>query len=89
MTIDQKTKASIMEEFGRHEGDSGSPEVQIALMSRRIDELTEHAKRHKDDHHSRLGLIRLVGKRRRLLNYLRRTDPDRYRSVIEALNLRK
>ncbi|MGH2739670.1 MAG: 30S ribosomal protein S15, partial [Actinomycetota bacterium] len=69
--------------------DTGSPEVQVAVLSKRIDELTEHLKGHRKDHHSRRGLLKLVGKRRRLLEYLRREDIERYRSLIERLGLRK
>jgi small subunit ribosomal protein S15 len=89
MALDQATKAQIIGEFGSKEGDTGSPEVQIALLSHRISHLTEHLKEHKHDHHSRRGLLLLVGQRRRLLNYLRKTDIERYRSIVERLKLRR
>ncbi|MEJ7730031.1 MAG: 30S ribosomal protein S15 [Polyangiaceae bacterium] len=82
-------KASIIGKYATHEGDTGSPEVQIALMSERITYLTEHFKTHKKDHHSRRGLLKLVSQRRRQLDYLKRTDIERYRSLIGRLNLRK
>ena len=82
-------KASIIGKYATHEGDTGSPEVQIALLSHRISHLTEHLKQHKHDHHSRRGLLLLVGQRRRLLNYLQKTEIDRYRSIIERLGLRR
>ncbi len=84
-----KTTAEIIEEFGKHESDTGSPEVQVALMTERIAYLTEHLRTHKKDHHSRRGLLMLVGKRRRLLNYLGRQDVERYRSLITDLGLRR
>ena len=84
---DQKSK--IIEQFRQHEGDTGSPEVQVALLTTRITELTEHFKTHKKDHHSRRGLLKLVSQRRRQLDYLRRTDVERYRKLITSLNLRK
>jgi small subunit ribosomal protein S15 len=84
-----KTTAEIIEEFGKHESDTGSPEVQVALMTERIAYLTEHLRTHKKDHHSRRGLLMLVGKRRRLLNYLSRQDVERYRSLITDLGLRR
>jgi len=87
--LDAATKTSIMTEYATHEGDTGSPEVQIAMLSRRIRDLTEHLKTHKHDHHSRRGLLLLVGQRRRLLNYLKKTDINRYRSLIERLGLRR
>ena len=86
---DAETKKKIIAEFGLTEGDSGSPEVQIALASYRIAHLTEHLKMHKKDHHSRRGLLLLVGKRRRLLNYLQKTEIERYRSIVERLGLRR
>ena len=86
---DAETKKKIIAEYGKNEGDSGSPEVQIALLSNRISHLTEHQKQHKHDHHSRRGLLLLVGQRRRLLNYLQKTDIERYRSIIERLGLRR
>ncbi len=82
-------KKSIIGDHARHEGDTGSPEVQIALLSKRISDLTEHLKIHKGDFHSRRGLLKMVGQRRSLLNYLVKTDIERYRSIIEKLGLRK
>lgn len=82
-------KTDIIEKFRTHASDTGSPEVQIAILSERIGELTEHFKTHKKDHGSRRGLLMLVSKRRRLLDYLKKTDPDRYRDVITKLGLRK
>ena len=89
MPLDTATKQRIMTEYATSEGDTGSPEVQIALLSHRISHLTEHLKEHKHDHHSRRGLLLLVGQRRRLLNYLRKTDIERYRSIVERLKLRR
>ena len=86
---DAETKKKIIAEYAVAEGDTGSPEVQIALLSHRIAHLTEHLKQHKHDHHSRRGLLLLVGRRRRLLNYLAKTDITRYRSLIERLGLRR
>lgn len=83
------TKAEIIAEYKVHETDTGSPEVQIALMSERITHLTEHVKVHKKDHHTRRGLLMLVGHRRRLLNYLAKVDLGRYRSLIQRLGLRR
>jgi small subunit ribosomal protein S15 len=88
MALDQATKAQIVGEHGSKEGDTGSPEVQIALLTRRINQLTEHLKTHKHDHHSRRGLLILVGQRRRLLNYLGKTDVQRLRAIGEKLGLR-
>jgi small subunit ribosomal protein S15 len=85
----QDVKKQIIAEYGASEGDTGSAEVQIALLSKRISDLTEHLKTHKHDHHSRRGLLLLVGQRRRLLNYLVKTDINRYRSIIERLGLRR
>jgi small subunit ribosomal protein S15 len=85
----QDVKQQIITEYGSVAGDTGSPEVQIALLSRRISDLTEHLKQHKHDHHSRRGLLLLVGRRRRLLDYLYKTDINRYRSIIERLGLRR
>jgi small subunit ribosomal protein S15 len=82
-------KKQIMTEYATVEGDTGSPEVQVAMLSRRISDLTEHLRTHKHDHHSRRGLLLLVGRRRRLLNYLGETDISRYRSLIERLGLRR
>lgn len=89
MTQTKEQKAEIIEEFKLHDSDSGSPEVQVALLTRRIQELTEHFQTHKKDHHSRRGLLKLVGRRRRLLDYLKRKDVERYRSTIERLGIRK
>ncbi len=80
---------SVIEEFGTHEKDTGSPEVQVALLTERINHLTEHLRTHKKDHHSRRGLLMMVGKRRRLLAYLRNQDVERYRSLIARLGLRR
>ena len=82
-------KSQIIKEYQTHEGDTGSPEVQVALLTNRINELTEHLKVHKKDNHSRRGLFKMVGQRRGLLKYLEKTDIDRYRSLIERLGLRK
>ena len=89
MSLDSATKEAIIAEFGSKPGDTGSPEVQIALLSRRINDLTEHLKSHKHDHHSRRCLLLLVGQRRRLLQYLVKTDIARYRSIIEKLGIRR
>ena len=85
----QINKQEIIEKYGRKPGDTGSPEVQIALLTARISLLTDHLKTHKKDHHSRRGLLKLVGQRRNMLDYLRRKDIERYRSLIERLGLRK
>lgn len=82
-------KKEIIAKYQQHEGDTGSPEVQIALLSARISELTEHFKLHKKDHHSRRGLLKLVGQRRAMLNYLKKTDFSRYGSIISSLGLRR
>jgi small subunit ribosomal protein S15 len=82
-------KQQLIEEYALQEGDSGSPEVQVALLTARINHLTEHLKTHKKDHHSRRGLLQLVGRRRRLLTYLQRNDIERYRSLIKRLGLRR
>ncbi len=82
-------KKEIIEQFRKHEKDTGSPDVQIALLSERIQYLTEHFKAHKRDHHSRRGLLKLVGQRRRLLNYLKENNTDRYRMIIDKLGLRR
>ncbi len=84
-----KTKAEIIEQYGRHEGDTGSPEVQIALLTERINHLNEHLKLNKKDHHSRRGLLKMVGQRRGLLNYLKDKDIERYRAIVASLGLRK
>jgi small subunit ribosomal protein S15 len=89
MALEAELKTQIMQEYATHEGDTGSPEVQVAVLTRRISDLTEHLKTHKHDHHSRRGLLLLVGRRRRLLNYLQKTDIRRYRSLIERLGLRR
>ncbi len=85
----KEEKKQIMETYATHEGDTGSPEVQIALLSKRISELTEHLKVHKNDNHSRRGLYKMVGHRRNLLNYLQKNDIERYRSIISRLGIRK
>ena len=82
-------KQEIMIKYARHEGDTGSPEVQIALLTERINELTEHLKIHKKDHHSRRGLLMMVGKRKGILNYLKNQDIERYRAILAELGLRK
>jgi small subunit ribosomal protein S15 len=87
--LDAATKKSIIDTYATADGDTGSPEVQVALLTRRIADLTEHLKDHKHDHHSRRGLLLLVGQRRRLLNYLQQTEISRYRSLIERLGLRR
>lgn len=87
--MDAARKQEIIQEYAVHEGDTGSPEVQIALLTERIADLTEHLKTHVHDHHSRRGLLIMVGKRRNLLNYLTRVDIDRYRALIDRLNLRR
>ncbi|RLB27174.1 MAG: 30S ribosomal protein S15 [Deltaproteobacteria bacterium] len=89
MVLTPEAKKEIIEKFKTHEKDTGSPEVQIALLSSRIKYLTEHFKVHKKDHHSRRGLLKLVGQRRRLLNYLKKKDIERYRKVIKELGIRK
>ena len=86
---DIETKKKIVAEYGLSEGDTGSPEVQVALLSHRIAHLTEHLKEHKHDHHTRRGLLLLVGRRRRLLNYMQKEDINRYRSIVERLGLRR
>jgi small subunit ribosomal protein S15 len=89
MALDSKVKQQIIQEYATGSGDTGSPEVQIAVLSRRISDLTEHLKDHKHDHHSRRGLLLLVGQRRRLLGYLQKIDIDRYRKLVERLGLRR
>ncbi|MDR0481822.1 MAG: 30S ribosomal protein S15 [Cellulomonadaceae bacterium] len=89
MPLSTETKTSIISEYATHEGDTGSPEVQIALLTQRIKDLTEHLKEHKHDHHSRRGLLLLVGQRRRLLDYLVKVDIERYRSLIARLGIRR
>ena len=87
--MDAIRKQELIKQYGRHEGDTGSPEVQIALLTERINELTEHLKVHKKDNHSRRGLLKMVGKRRNLLNYLAKKDVNRYREIVAKLGLRK
>jgi small subunit ribosomal protein S15 len=89
VVLKAEAKKEIIDQFRLHEKDTGSPEVQVAILSNRINTLTEHFKTHKKDHHSRRGLLKLVGQRRRLLNYLRKTDEKRYSSIIKELGLRK
>ncbi len=89
MSLDTAAKKQIMDEYGTTEGDTGSPEVQVAVLTKRINELTEHLKTHKHDHHSRRGLLLMVGRRRRLLKYLQKKDINRYRQLIERLGLRR
>ena len=89
MTVTAERKQELVAKFGKAEGDTGSAEVQIAVLTRRIQELTDHLKLHKQDHHSRRGLLMMVGKRRRLLRYLERADIDRYRKVVSDLGLRR
>ena len=89
MTLTVEDKREIVSKHGKDANDTGSAEVQIALLTARVNELTEHLRSHKKDHHSRRGLLMLVGKRRRLLNYLQRTDLDRYRGLIKELGLRR
>jgi small subunit ribosomal protein S15 len=89
MALEAELKTKIMQDYATHEGDTGSPEVQVAVLTRRIADLTEHLKTHKHDHHSRRGLLVMNGRRRRLLNYLRSSDIQRYRSLIERLGLRR
>lgn len=87
--MDKEAKQAIIAQYARKEGDTGSPEVQIALLTARISELTEHLKRHPKDHHSRRGLLMMVGQRRNLLNYLSNMDIERYRAIVKSLGLRK
>jgi small subunit ribosomal protein S15 len=89
MTLTVEQKQEIVSKHGKDAKDTGSAEVQVALLTARVNELTEHLRTHKKDHHSRRGLLMLVGKRRRLLNYLQRTDLDRYRALIKELGLRR
>jgi small subunit ribosomal protein S15 len=89
MALEAELKTKIMKDYATVEGDTGSPEVQVAVLTRRIKDLTEHMKVHKHDHHSRRGLLLLVGRRRRLLNYLKNKDISRYRSLIERLEIRR
>lgn len=87
--MQKEKKTEIIEKYRLHETDTGSPEVQIAILTERINHLNEHLKEHKKDHHSRRGLLKMVGQRRGLLNYLMRKDIERYRAIVEKLNLRK
>jgi small subunit ribosomal protein S15 len=89
MALTKEAKTGVIRQYRRHDTDSGSPEVQIAVLTNRITYLTEHFKLHKKDHHSRRGLLTLVGRRRRLLDYLQRIDQSRYRAVLDRLGIRK
>lgn len=89
MPLTKEAKANLINNYRVHQNDTGSPEVQVALLTEQINALTEHLKIHKKDHHSRRGLLMMVGRRRRLLEYLRREDPERYHSLVERLGLRK
>jgi small subunit ribosomal protein S15 len=89
MPLPLEKKRNLIEQFRVHDGDTGSPEVQIALLTERVNSLTEHFKLHTKDHHSRRGLLMLIGKRRSLLEYLRKKDPERYRTIIEKLGIRR
>ena len=89
MSLSSETKSTIIKEYARGDADTGSPEVQVALLSKRIAELTEHFGEHKKDHHSRQGLLKMVNKRRKLLDYLKAKDQDRYRELISRLGLRR
>ena len=89
MPLTKEAKQEVILKYGRRDNDTGSPEVQVALLTARINELTEHLREHKKDHHSRRGLLMLVGQRRRLLNYLNRRDVDRYRGLVQELGLRR
>jgi len=89
MPVLKEQKAALISDYRRSESDTGSPEVQVAVLSRRIEQLTEHLKTHAKDHHSRRGLLQMVGRRRRLLDYLRREDVTRYRDLIQRLGLRR
>jgi len=87
--VTKEMKQEIVEKYGKSPGDTGSPEVQVALLTARISDLTEHLKVHKKDHHSRRGMLKMVGQRRGLLDYLKKTDIERYRSIVEKLGLRR
>ena len=87
--LQKEEKALVIKEYATHEGDTGSPEVQVAILTKRINDLTEHLRTHKKDHHSRRGLLKMVGQRRSMLNYLMKTDIERYRACIAKLGLRK
>ena len=84
-----EAKLAVIKEYATHEGDTGSPEVQVAILTSRIQYLTEHLKEHKKDHHSRRGLLKMVGQRRGMLDYLKKTDIERYRAIVQKLGLRK
>ena len=88
MSLDKELKTSVVEEYSRHENDTGSPEVQVAVLTKRIEQLTDHLRTHKHDESSRRGLLKMVGRRRRLLKYIRSTDYQRYLALIERLNIR-
>ncbi|HDP69208.1 MAG TPA: 30S ribosomal protein S15 [Actinobacteria bacterium] len=88
MTMSLEGKAEIVKKYGLHEKDTGSPEVQIAILTKRISDLTDHLKEHKKDFHSRHGLLKMVGRRRKLLNYLKDSEIERYREIVKKLNLR-
>ena len=89
MALDKEEKTNIVQEYARHEKDTGSPAVQVALLTTRIQQLTDHLRTHKHDESSRRGLLKMVGRRRRLLNYIRRTDYQRYLALTESLNIRR
>jgi small subunit ribosomal protein S15 len=89
VALSTEQKKTILTEYGTHESDTGSPEAQVAMLTKRISDLTEHLKVHKHDHHSRRGLLLMVGRRRRLLNYLTKVDIERYRSLIQRLGIRR
>ena len=89
MSLRKDIKEEIIQEFKLHDADTGSPEVQIAILSKRIRELTEHLREHPKDHHSRRGLLKMVGRRRSLLNYLRKNDPERYYDIIQRVGIRR
>lgn len=89
MALDKATKTELIDKFKTHEGDTGSPEVQIAILTYKINYLNDHLKEHKKDHHSRRGLLKMVGQRRSLLNYLKKKDIDRYRTIIKELGIRR
>ncbi len=89
MTVTVEKKAEIMQQYQTHQGDTGSPEVQVALLSAHIEDLSGHFEHHPKDHHSRIGLLKMVNQRRQLLDYLKKTDGERYRALVERLGLRK
>lgn len=89
MTVTVEKKAEIMQQYQTHQGDTGSPEVQVALLSAHIEDLSTHFQQHPKDHHSRIGLLKMVNQRRQLLDYLKNTDSERYRALVERLGLRK